>query len=159
MAGLALAAASLSTAKDSRAALPNQWIGAYTSYPSPTCLYDAGGHFVYAFVVGYQGPVSYLAAPLSTSALSAASCNAVGTTAYAISYCNTTQYMLQTWVMLGYFQNSSGAYPFHEESIASGGWPTLTSTSIAGYGPGGSAAGSSCGTITGYVWGANNPTP
>ena len=81
---IALAASSLLCATDSSAANPsNPWIGAYTSYPSSTCLYDSGGHFVYAWATAYVSPITFLGPPNSANALSYLVCNAVGTTAYA----------------------------------------------------------------------------
>ncbi|HLK35816.1 MAG TPA: hypothetical protein VKU41_03615, partial [Polyangiaceae bacterium] len=81
---------------------------------------------------------------------------------YAVGYCNTSNAtnVGVEYAMLGYFQNDSSGYPFHADSISSEtSFPTLVTTTVAGYPKGGSSAGASCGTITGYAWGAVNPTP
>jgi hypothetical protein len=107
-------------------------------------------------------PITFLGPPNSANALSYLVCNAVGTTAYAISYCNTSPGNIGVdYVMLGYFQNDTSGYPFHADSTSAGNteFPSTTTTTVAGYPKGGSSAGPSCGTITGYAWGAVNPTP
>jgi hypothetical protein len=159
----AVGASSLLCATNSSAA-SNPWIYAYTSYPSSTCVYDSGGHFVYAWATAYVSPFTFLGPPTSVNALPYLVCNVAGATGYAAaSYCNTSNPTTigVDYVMLGYFQNDSSGYPFHADSTSAGGtaYPATASTTVPGYPKGGSSAGASCGTITGYAWGAINPTP
>jgi len=161
----AMAASSLWCATDSSAANPsNAWISAYTTYPSSTCLYDSAGHFVYAWATAYASPITFFGPPTSASELQYLACNVAGATGYAAaSYCNTSNPTTigVDYVMLGYFQNDGSGYPFHADSTSAAGttFPSMTTTTVLGYPKGGSSAGPSCGTITGYAWGAINPTP
>ena len=159
---VAFAGASLLCAADSGAANPsNVWISAMTSYPSSTCLYDAAGHFVYAFGTAYASPITFLGPPTGPAALQFLLCNAVGTIAPGISFCNntTSANVGQIWAMLGYFQNDSSGYPFHADSSSGTEYPNSVTTTVLGFPAGGVASGPSCGTITGSVWVTENPRP